>query len=87
MPKSYRVQAQVYEKQGEQERFHKPLPATTKSTTTQSAKNGATTQPVVDAQLQEAVTTIVDSIKHNGEKLLIPATQPSSAATTQISRK
>jgi carboxyl-terminal processing protease len=92
VPMSDKVEAQVYQEQGEQELFHKPLPATTraattKAATTQSARNGATTQPVVDAQLQEAVTTIVDSIKHNGEKQLIPTTLPASSATTQVSRK
>ena len=93
VPMSDKLQAQVYQEQGEQELFHKPLPATTKAATTQSAKNGsttkngATTQPVVDNQLQEAVTTIVDSIKHHGETLLIPATQPIASPATQVSQK
>ena len=84
VPMSEEAEQKVLVEQGEHELFHKPLPITTRPTTgaasTQSSIVPAT-QPVVDVQLQEAVSTMMGSIIMNGQHMLpnVPETQ----ATTQ----
>jgi carboxyl-terminal processing protease len=79
VPMSEKAEQQVLREQGEAELFHKPLPVTTKpSTATQAA-----TRPVVDVQLQQAVSAMMSSIILNGEHQLVPTTQTARAPSTQ----
>ena len=75
VPVSEKVEAQIYQQQGEDELFHKPLPLTP---STRSSTQPAT---VIDVQLQEAINTMVGSIAKYGDDQLVPTTQP----TTQVS--
>jgi hypothetical protein len=88
VPMSDVVEAKVYQEQGEQELFHKPLPIATHPASG-TGRDGAATQPTADVQLREAVRTLVGSIKQNGERQLVPATQPAevSAPSTQTVSK
>ncbi|HEY8747153.1 MAG TPA: S41 family peptidase [Tepidisphaeraceae bacterium] len=92
VPMTDKVEAQVYQEQGEKELFHKPLPISTRPTTgPASTRNGATTQPTVDIQLQQAVSTITGSIMLHGDQIIssAPTTQPFNVivpATQPVSR-
>jgi len=79
VPVSEKLEAEIYQEQGEAELFHKPLPLT-------PATQPAATQPAPDIQLREAVSTMVNSIDKFGDDQLVPTTQPAtraSAAATQ----
>ena len=85
VPMSEKAEQQVLREQGEAELFHKPLPVTTRPTT--STSTHPATQPVVDVQLQQAVSAMMSSIILNGEHQLVadhqtaralPSTQPVS---------
>jgi len=75
VPMTEQAETRVLQDQGEQEFFHKALPPTTRPAT------GPATEPVVDLQLQEAVSTMVGSIILYGEHQLAPTTQAISAAS------
>jgi carboxyl-terminal processing protease len=76
VPMVEKDEARVLQQQGEEELFHKPLPLTSKSPTRPA------TQPVVDVQLQEAVSAIVASALLDGGTEM-PATRTARGPSTQ----
>jgi carboxyl-terminal processing protease len=84
IPMSEEGEQKVLLEQGQHELFHKPLPLATRPTTGPASTQAATlpaTQPVVDIQLQQALSTLVGSIILNGQREApnVPETQPTTA--------
>jgi len=78
VPMSEKVEAEVYQQQGESELFHKPKSS--------KPTSRPTTQPAIDVQLEEAITTMLESISKFGEDRLVPATQPTTRLSDLMSR-
>lgn len=88
VPMSEEQEREVLLQQGQDELFHKPLPLATRPTTGPEATQPTTvpaTQPVVDTQLQQAVSTMIGSIIMNAQHQLplVPETQPTTQAAVQ----
>jgi carboxyl-terminal processing protease len=88
VPMSEEQERQVLLEQGKEELFHKPLPLATRPTTGPGATQPTTipaTQPVVDIQLQQAVSTMIGSIIMNAQHQpsLVPETHPTTQAALQ----
>jgi carboxyl-terminal processing protease len=86
VPMSEEAEQKVLLEESENQLFHKPLPITTRPTTGPASTQPTSvpaTQPVVDTQLQQAVSTMIGFIVLNGEKEItdIPTTQPVTADT------
>lgn len=83
IPMSEEQEQKVLLEQSREELFHKPLPLATRPTTGPGATQPTTvpaTQPVVDIQLQQAVSTMVGSIILNAQHQLpnVPETRPTT---------
>jgi len=83
IPMSEEQEQKVLLEQSREELFHKPLPLATRPTTGPGATQPTTipaTQPVVDIQLQQAVSTMVGSIIMNAQHQLpnVPETRPTT---------
>lgn len=83
VPMSEEQEQKVLMEESRAELFHKPLPLATRPTTGPESTQPTTvpaTQPVVDMQLQQAVSTIVGSIILNAQRQLpdVPETQPAT---------
>jgi carboxyl-terminal processing protease len=83
IPMSEEQEQKVLLEQSREELFHKPLPLATRPTTGPGATQPTTvpaTQPVVDIQLQQAVSTLVGSIILNAQHQLpnVPETRPTT---------
>jgi carboxyl-terminal processing protease len=88
VPMSEEQERQVLLQQGQDELFHKPLPLATRPTTGPESTQPTTvpaTQPVVDSQLQQAVSTMIGSIIMNAQHQLplVPETRPTTQAAVQ----
>ena len=88
VPMSEEQEQKVLMEQSREELFHKPLPLATRPTTGPDSTQPTTTpatQPVVDTQLQQAVSTLVGSIILNAQHQLpnVPETQATTQRTSE----